>query len=149
MNSVLRGRRRTCVIIRGLALDFAYNPRRFDVGSVAYNKESDDVAVSPAYQVFSVNGIHPDYLMHLFRHSAFDHQREQYTEKGAGMKFTFDKFQYVSMPVPPMVIQLEIVATLNKFQELERELERELELRKKQFEYYRDRLLTFPEKAVN
>lgn len=53
------------------------------------------------------------------------------------------------IPIPPLSVQQEIVRILDTFQELERELERELELRKKQFEYYRDRLLTFPEKAVN
>ena len=53
------------------------------------------------------------------------------------------------IPIPSLQEQQEIVRVLDTFQELERELERELELRKKQFEYYRDRLLTFPEKVVN
>ena len=50
------------------------------------------------------------------------------------------------IPVPPLVVQQEIVRVLDVFVELERELERELELRAKQFEYYRDHLLAFPEK---
>lgn len=123
---------------------FAYNPRRFDVGSVAYNKENFPVAVSPAYQVFSVENIDPDYLMHLFRHKFFDCQRVHYTEKGAGSKFTFDKFKYVVIPVPDILSQRKVAEYLNQFQELEKELE----LRKKQYEYYRDKLLDFPEKAV-
>lgn len=58
-------------------------------------------------------------------------------------------FKKICIPLPSLSFQQEIVRILDTFQELERELERELELRKKQFEYYRDRLLTFPEKAVN
>lgn len=52
----------------------------------------------------------------------------------------------VQVPVPPLQVQREIVAILDKLCELERELERELELRRKQYGYYRDMLLSFPEK---
>ena len=49
----------------------------------------------------------------------------------------------ISIPLPPLSIQKEIVRILDKFTELEAELEAELEVRKKQYEYYRDDLLTF------
>ena len=55
-------------------------------------------------------------------------------------------FERIAIPIPPLVVQQEIVRVLDVFVELERELERELELRAKQFEYYRDHLLAFPEK---
>ena len=45
--------------------------------------------------------------------------------------------------------QLEIVEILDKVRELECELEHELELRRKQYEYYRDMLLSFPERKEN
>ena len=48
-----------------------------------------------------------------------------------------------SIPLPPLEIQNEIVRILDKFGELERELETELKLRKKQYEYYRNKLLSF------
>ena len=47
------------------------------------------------------------------------------------------------IPVPPQPVQEEIVRILDKFTALEAELEAELEARRKQYEYYRDRLLTF------
>lgn len=51
------------------------------------------------------------------------------------------------IPVPPLVIQKEIVGVLDSFTELETkleaELEAELEARRKQYEYYRDQLLSF------
>lgn len=46
------------------------------------------------------------------------------------------------IPVPPLEVQREIVSILDKFTALEAELEAELEARKKQYEYYRDELLT-------
>ena len=47
------------------------------------------------------------------------------------------------IPIPPLPIQREIVRILDTFTELKAELEAELEARKKQYEYYRDTLLTF------
>lgn len=49
----------------------------------------------------------------------------------------------LKIPVPPLPIQQEIVKILDSFTELEADLEAELEMRRKQFEYYRmDLLLT-------
>ena len=47
------------------------------------------------------------------------------------------------IPIPHIAVQEEIVRILDKFTELEKELEKELELRRKQYEFYRDKLLTF------
>ncbi|HMP28375.1 MAG TPA: restriction endonuclease subunit S [Saprospiraceae bacterium] len=49
----------------------------------------------------------------------------------------------IKIPVPPLAIQEEIVKILNSFTGLEAELEAELEARKKQYEHYRSKLLTF------
>lgn len=48
-------------------------------------------------------------------------------------------------PIPPLEVQAEIVRILDKFTELTTELATELANRKKQYEYYRDNLLTFDE----
>ena len=51
------------------------------------------------------------------------------------------------IPVPPIPVQREIVRILDNFSsleaELEKQLEAELEARRKQYEYYRDQLLSF------
>ena len=49
----------------------------------------------------------------------------------------------IQIPIPPLSVQKEIVRILDSFTELTAEPPKELELRKKQYEYYRDRLLTF------
>ena len=63
--------------------------------------------------------------------------------KGNIPKITQQNLRSFSIPIPPLPVQEEIVKILDSFTELEQELEQELELRKKQYEYYRNDLLTF------
>ena len=49
----------------------------------------------------------------------------------------------IQIPLPPLSVQQEIVRILDKFTQLEAELEAELDCRKRQYEYYRNKLLTF------
>ncbi len=56
-----------------------------------------------------------------------------------------EKFQ---VPIPPLIVQEEIVNILDKFTALEAELEAELEARTHQYEYYRNELLSFQDKDV-
>lgn len=51
-----------------------------------------------------------------------------------------EKFEF---PLPPIEVQTEIVRILDKFTSLEAELKAELDCRKRQYEYYRDKLLSF------
>ncbi|ENT6872533.1 restriction endonuclease subunit S [Campylobacter jejuni] len=51
-----------------------------------------------------------------------------------------NKFQ---IPIPPIEIQEEIVKILDAFTDLEADLEAELEARRRQYEYYRNKLLSF------
>lgn len=59
------------------------------------------------------------------------------------------KVSGISIPIPPMPVQEEIVRVLDQFTALEKELEAELEARRKQFEYYRGKLLSFKEIEKN
>ena len=52
------------------------------------------------------------------------------------------------LPVPPLEVQREIVHILDSFTLLTAELTAELTARKKQYEFYRDKLLTFSENKV-
>ena len=47
------------------------------------------------------------------------------------------------IPLPPLSVQQEIVRILDKFTQLEAELEAELDCRKRQYEYYRNKLLAY------
>ncbi|MDM1050211.1 restriction endonuclease subunit S [Sphingobacterium hotanense] len=58
------------------------------------------------------------------------------------------KFEELIIPIPPLPVQEEIVSVLDKFTALEAELEVELEARTRQYEYYRNQLLSFEGAAV-
>ena len=49
------------------------------------------------------------------------------------------RFKKLEFPLPPIEVQTEIVRILDKFTSLEAELD----CRKRQYEYYRDKLLSF------
>ncbi len=69
-------------------------------------------------------------------------------QHGAGIPaLKSDKISKLSIPLPPLPVQHEIVRILDIFseytKELKKELTEELTMRKKQYEYYRDSLLSF------
>ena len=57
----------------------------------------------------------------------------------------------IVIPVPPLLVQKQIANILDKFYTLTTDitagLPAEIEARRKQYEYYRDQLLTFKQKA--
>ena len=89
--------------------------------------------------------LHPAYLKYIFRAPCF---RKEVNKSVRGVtRFYISKTDFMksSIPVPPMTIQVFIADFLDKLTSLEAELEAELEARKQQYEYYRNKLLTFNE----
>ncbi len=72
----------------------------------------------------------------------------QHSKKGSVPYITMPMLQNFQIPVPPIETQNKIASVLNKFDvltsSLTEGLPREIELRQKQYEYYRDLLLSFP-----
>ena len=66
------------------------------------------------------------------------------TQKGGGVPHVhISSIENMKLPVPPLEVQREIVRILDSFTLLTAELTAELKARKKQYEFYRDKLLTF------
>ena len=63
--------------------------------------------------------------------------------RGTPPKLNQENLRNIEIPLPPIEVQNEIVRILDKFTSLEAELEAELDCRKRQYEYYRDKLLSF------
>ena len=85
----------------------------------------------------------PEYLYQVLSDDAFFSYDMQHA-KGAKMpRGNKDKILDYIIPIPPLSVQSRIVEILDKFTALEAELEAELELRKKQYAYYREQLLNF------
>ncbi|MCR8646987.1 restriction endonuclease subunit S [Leptospira interrogans] len=61
---------------------------------------------------------------------------------------TSKDLEKIQIPIPPLPVQVEIVRILDAFTELTTELTAELTARKKQYNYYRDQLLSFDEGEV-
>ena len=72
------------------------------------------------------------YAMKCIKYEAVDHTRHW-----------ISKYSQFEIPVPPLEIQEEIVRILDHFTNLAAELQAELQARKEQYEYYRNKLLTF------
>ncbi|OOF39018.1 hypothetical protein BKK49_08790 [Rodentibacter rarus] len=90
-----------------------------------------------------------DILNYRYVFYYLSHQYEYIKSLGTGSQTNINAqiLKKVKIPVPPLEIQEKIVKVLDIFTELEATLEAtleaELSLRKKQYEYYRNKLLTF------
>ena len=95
------------------------------------------------FRFHNANLFLPEFSKYLFRD---EQMRKQIAKTANGVtRFNVSKKRFAKMtiPLPPLAIQKEIVKILNSFTALEAELEAELEARQKQYEYYRDTLLNF------
>ena len=95
------------------------------------------------YRINNKDVFDSGFLKHLFRDKKV---RAKIAKTANGVtRFNVSKklFGRISIPVPPIEVQREIVRILDNFTSLEAELEAELEARRKQYEYYRDQLLSF------
>lgn len=84
----------------------------------------------------------PDFSKHLFRSAKV---RSQIQKTGAGVtriNISKQRFLKIRIPIPPLDVQYEIARILDAFTNLEAELEAEREARKKQYEFYRNELLS-------
>ena len=72
---------------------------------------------------------------------------ENYGTEGARPSLTQSILNGIYIPVPPIDVQQDIVATLDAMQSLIDALRSERDARRRQFAYYRDKLLAFPERG--
>ena len=89
------------------------------------------------------------YLYHAMNGTAF-HRQADLAAKGAAQKtIGLASLAKMTVPVPPLDVQNRIVNVLDNFEKICSDLNiglpAEIEARQKQYEYYRDKLLTFAE----
>ena len=92
---------------------FAYNPSRINLGSIALRNEIDGKCiVSPMYVVFEVidtEKLMPDYLLLWLSRSEFFRSTSFYASGSVRDTFGFDNMNDVEIPIPDISIQREIV----------------------------------------
>ncbi|MEI0488620.1 restriction endonuclease subunit S [Brachyspira pulli] len=129
---------------------FAYNPSRLNVGSIGRLKKTISGLVSPMYVVFSIDKSIVDvtYFEYFIKSPKIINKIDSLKEEGARFRFDYNRWNWIKIPVPPIEIQKEIVRILDILTEYQDYLNEEVILRKKQYEYYRDKLFTFKEKKI-
>ncbi|WP_406865585.1 restriction endonuclease subunit S [Escherichia coli] len=119
------------------------------IGNVSfYNNEKIVLGKSVAYFKIKSPELHTRYLFYFlqtnYAKQYFENQKTGSTIKNLGLK----SLRAFEIPIPSYDEQLYIVATIDKFDTLTNSitegLPREIELRQKQYEYYRDLLFSFP-----
>ena len=83
----------------------------------------------------------------IFRYAYYVMQTIKYAPYGHTRQW-IENYSRIQIPLPPLAVQREIVRILDKFTLYSQELAAELAARKKQYEFYRDRLLHFQELDV-
>ena len=94
------------------------------------------------------NPIKVKYLYYVLKNN-IEHFREAASGMGSLPQISLRVTEDFIIPLPPLPVQEEIVRILDKFTELTEELTEELTARKQQYEYYKDKLLTFEDDSVS
>ena len=87
------------------------------------------------------------YIAYYFQTAEFQKQKEKKVTGTKLIRIHGDDMERISISLPPIEIQNKVVQILDKFQKLlfdtQGLLPQEIEQRQKQYEYYREKLLTF------
>lgn len=110
-----------------------------------------DIAVSSDACIYKHN-LNPKYVSYFFQTEQFQSQKRQYITGAKVRRVNADNLAKILIPVPSIQEQERIVSILDKFDTLTNSitegLPHEIELRQKQYEYYRDMLFSFPKPDV-
>lgn len=129
-----------------------------DVGKAVAWLGEEKVAIHDDSYAFRHN-MNPKFIAYAMQTDAFHDQKAKYVSSGKIKRLLIDGVKNVRLPVPypddpakSLEEQTRIVAILDKFDTLTTSisegLPREIELREKQYAYYRDQLLSFPKPDV-
>ena len=123
------------------------------VGQVALVDEEDKYYLAPNVALIrSIDDrLNPQFMRYYFQSSDFWKAQINKLLQSSSMKnIPMEKIRKFEIPIPPLSEQRRIVAILDRFDalcnDLTSGLPAEIAARQKQYEYYRDKLLTFPER---
>lgn len=124
------------------------------VGQVALIDEDDKYYLAPNVSLIRLqtDAVLPKFMMYFFRTSLFWNQQiNKLLQQSSMQNIPMEKIRKFSIPVPSLATQKKIIEILDRFDTLVNDISQgipaEIEARKKQYEFYRDKLLSF-KKAV-
>ncbi|MCC3273263.1 restriction endonuclease subunit S [Arthrobacter zhangbolii] len=122
-----------------------------DVGKAVAWLGETDVAIHDDCFLYR-HPLNPKFVSYYLQTQAFQSQKGKYVSRAKVKRLSREGLSKITLPVPPMEEQERIVEILDGFDILLNDLSiglpAELAARRKQHEYYRDRLLTFKEAAA-
>lgn len=122
-----------------------------DVGKAVAWLGNNDIVTGGHSVVFRHN-INPKYVAYFFQTQTFFAQKKRYAYGAKVIDIKTEDLAKIVIPVPPLELQEKIVTILDRFETLVNDLSEglpaEIAAVKEQYEYYRNRLLTFKEKTA-
>ena len=122
-----------------------------DVGKAVAWLGDDDVAIHDDCFRFRPS-LDPKFVPYYFQTARFHSEKERHVARAKVKRISADGLGQISIPVPPLDEQHRIVEALDGFEALVNDLSSglpaEIAVRRKQYEFYRDRLLLFPERVA-
>ena len=107
---------------------------------------NEDIAVS-SDACFYIHKMNPKYVAYYFQTEQFQKQKRKFITGAKVRRVNASDLAKIKIPIPPLSEQQRIVSILDKFDTLTSSisegLPKEIELRRKQYEYYREQLLSF------
>ena len=96
--------------------------------------------------------VNPKFVSYFAQTADFHGQKNKYVGRAKMKRLSGESLAKIVMPVPPLEEQKRVVGVLDGYSalldDLSVSLPAEVNARRKQYEYYRDRLLNFEELAV-
>ena len=125
------------------------------IGQVAIVDEEDKYYLAPNVALIRCDkeALLPQYMKYYFQTTRFwDKQIRRLLQSSSMQNIPMEKIRKFEIAVPPLDVQNRIVNVLDNFEKICSDLNiglpAEIEARQKQYEYYRDKLLTFKEVAA-
>lgn len=116
------------------------------IGNVALIDEDDKYYLAPNVSRirFDERIINPKYALYVFMSQSFHRtQINKFLNSSSMKNLSMENIRKFILPIPSITTQSRIVSILDTFEASIKNLEEQLALREKQYEYYRNQLLTF------
>lgn len=123
-----------------------------DVGKAVAWLGTTDVAIHDDCFLYRSTALSPKFVSYYLRTEELNREKAKYVARAKVKRLSGENLAKLVIPVPSLDEQKRIVAILDDFEALVTDisaaLSTETNARRKQYEYYRDRLLTFKELAA-
>ncbi|MFR9281676.1 MAG: restriction endonuclease subunit S [Peptoniphilus lacrimalis] len=109
----------------------------------------DKVAVTGGHTAIFRHNQNPKYLSYVFNGAVYLLKQKNKFARGVKViELSINEMEKIKIPLPSLLVQDYVVSILDKFDKLANDisegLPKEIDLRQKEYEYYREKLLDFP-----